>query len=854
VTNHCWKSIIILIISVIIIPVTMAEDSFTDEMVFPVISLTELEKKWLETNREIILGVDPGFAPFEYIDENGEYQGIASDYVAIINRIFGLNMKVKPGLQWSEVIDASKKREIDVLPCVGITDERMEYLTYSKPYITFYRAIITRSDHGFISGLVDVDRERVAVQKNSSHHGWLRENSSIEPILFETFNDAMAAVSTGKADACIGNVTVAAYSISKSGLSNLKIAAPVSSDNFTLHFAVRKDWPELAGLINKGLDAISSEQVISINNNWIPVTIDSRFDWVTFWRVLAILLAIMIAVIATILVWNRKLSDEIRLRLLIESELRKLTTAVDQSASSIIITDKRGLITYVNPRFVELTGYSREEALGRNPRFLKSDTKSDSEYTSLWKTITSGDIWKGDFYNRRKDGSYYWESATISPVKKPDGTITSYIAVKDDITNRIMMEKALKESNRELEESRQTLSGLLEEVTLARTEAEQASRYKSEFLANMSHDIRTPLSAIIGLAELLLDTENDEGRSQKLKLIKESGDNLLVIINDILDLSKIEAGKISIENRSFSIRELLKSIHETYSFKAEESGLELNLEITDKTPDLYDGDKNRLNQIVTNLVGNALKFTKIGSVDIKCHGDDEHLVVAIEDTGIGIPPQKLDLIFKAFEQADPSTTREYGGTGLGLSISSRLARLMNGRIDVSSRLNRGSTFTVTLHLPSSRDKAIGADQQLSQVTEAKSTTDPSLLQILLAEDTAVNQMIIEEMLSRAGFHCKTVENGEEALNALERRRFDLLLLDMHMPVKDGETVVREIRESGKMDDLVIIALTANAQKNDRKRYMELGCNDYISKPIDRARLEKTLGEYLEKIHGGKSND
>lgn len=665
---------------------------------------------------------------------------------------------------------------------------------------------------------------------------------------------------------------------------------------------------------------------------------------------------------------------------------KRLALVAAHTTDAILVTDANGLIEWVNEGFVRLSGYDAEEVVNKKPSFLQGPMTDPNTAAYMRERLSTQQGFSVEIINYSKSGIPYWAEVKVQPMRDAGGNVSGFMGTASDITARKAAEERTNAAKEEAEQLNTQLEQVIAQAQQSATEANIASQAKSSFLATMSHEIRTPLNGVIGMAGLLRDTGLDERQMDFVRTIETSGDALLSIINDVLDYSKIEAGRIELENAPFDLRQCIEDALDLFAAKATEKNLELISRVGAGVPSIIVGDVTRLRQIVVNLVGNALKFTATGEVVVAidstpADGDGVHVItVAVRDSGIGIPADRMSRLFQPFSQVDSSTTRKYGGSGLGLAISRRLAEAMGGIMWVESEAGKGSTFSFTLktkaeattvqprwqmstevfagknilvvddnaavrtwlteqisgwgahvtaadsgaaaliylqgqnrcdvalidrampamdglHLAEAvraiptraglpfillssltnnatppgfaalvskpmktaplfnvLDRTIGrglsaegAAPVAASMPKAAAQIPLSSMRLLLVEDNAVNQRVATMLLSKLGFKAWIANNGEEALTALKEQTFDVILMDMEMPVLDGCEATRRIRETSTATRPWIVALTANAMGADRNRAFAAGMNDFVTKPIRLTELSTALQRAAENM-------
>ncbi len=636
--------------------------------------------------------------------------------------------------------------------------------------------------------------------------------------------------------------------------------------------------------------------------------------------------------------------QDISERVQAEKELAKLYAAVTQSPIEIAITDTKGNLQYVNPKFIEITGYSIDEAIGQNPSILKSGEQPDEMYKELWETISSGKTWRGEFHNKKKNSELFWEMASISPLFDEQGKIVNYIKVAEDITERKQAEDNFRHSiddsplgirivdqagktiyvnralldiyefsslnefvntnalerytdksyqehlerkeirkkgwdtneyeisirrkngeirhikvwrkeviwNREkhfqvINQDITELKHLNTDLILAKEKAEESDRLKSAFLTNMSHEIRTPMNGILGFTQLLKEPQlTGDEKDEYIEIIEKSGKRMLDTINDIVDISRIEAGEVKVTKTEVSVNEILEELYSFFYNQAQSKGLELIYKpgLSDKEAHSVT-DKHKLEGVLTNLIKNAIKFTNQGEITFACslkkEQDIDVLEFFVKDTGIGIPSNRINAIFNRFEQADIADTRVHQGSGLGLAIAKSYVEMLGGEITVSSKVGSGSTFTFSIPYHKQNWEESGATQK--KVEESDISLKNS--SVIVAEDDETSRMFLETILKNRVKRITYTTTGEETVAKFrENPDTDIILMDIKMPDMNGYNATREIRKFNS--DVIIIAQTAFGLSGDRKKALEAGCDEYISKPIKKEMLFEKIRACLNK--------
>jgi PAS domain S-box-containing protein len=513
--------------------------------------------------------------------------------------------------------------------------------------------------------------------------------------------------------------------------------------------------------------------------------------------------------------------------------LRMFEQAVAQSLEPVLITEAEPIdspgprIVYANEAFTRVTGYTLEEVVGKTPRILQGPASDRGELDRIRQALSAWKPVRAELINYRKDQTQFWVELVIFPVADETGWYTHWVAVQRDWTERKQLEMSLK---------------------AAREEAEHANQAKTAFLANMSHEIRTPLTAILGYSEMLLEPGTQKDPHDKcVRAIQRNGTHLLEIVGNVLDLSRIEVGKYKLDFAPFSPRLLTEDVITSHLLEAREKGLSLTVLIDETVPEQCVSDSASLRQILTNLVSNAIKFTEPGGhVRIEIHVEstaEPQLVFAVIDDGIGIAGDQIERLFEPFEQGDNSKSRKYGGVGLGLNICRQLTSLLNGSITVTSIPGQFTRFEIKIPYPATQESAGDPLRTARTVSVDSGSKSPQLQgKLLIVDDNPDNRQIIGYFLKKTGLVLDFAIDGRDAIEHVVAGDFSAIVLDMQMPEMDGYTAAAELRRMGYR--IPIIALTANALVDDRRRCIAAGCTDYLAKPVSMVELHTLLARYL----------
>ncbi|MDR6936208.1 transporter substrate-binding domain-containing protein [Luteibacter sp. 3190] len=797
------------------------------------IPLSEKEKAYLKALPPLRLGVDPSYAPFSLLSGQGEAEGLALDYVREIAAELGLRLTQVPSENWSGTVERVRKGDVDLVAAINNPQSATSpFLEPSVPYLDFPIMIVTREGAPTIAGSDDLSGKRVLGNVTREPiRRLLARVPGVHVIPVDTEFEGMRRLAAGEGDAFVGNLASVDYHIREAFLGQLKVAAP-TGDTEAIAIGVRRDLAPLLPLINRVLVNLSTHRQQEIRNTWFAAHYVVGPTWrEVAGRVLPFVLVLLISLVAISYAYLN-LRRETRRRERTERRLAEVTAHVPAVVYEAVRgTDGAYTMTYVGGDPLSILGLEPGTLLAGDATMLAPVADDDRErlrdafersareLTPLHVTVRA-----------QVGGRVRYLSSDAVPLAAADGSVR-WNGYWVDVTTQELASRG---------------------VAHARDEAEAATRAKSDFLATISHEIRTPMNGVIGLLDVLERTPLDARQRKMVSTIEHSAEALLHILDDVLDFSKIEAGHLALDPQPADPRAIVEGAVAIMEAQAEAKGLALRSDIDAALAPAVIVDDGRLRQVLLNLLGNAIKFTASGEVRVGVHVDERHggrqrVRIVVADTGIGIHAAKLRHVFAPFSQAESSTTRRFGGTGLGLSIARRLIERMGGHIAIESEPGRGTSVTVTLELPVADAASVPRQPEALDVTPPVHAPHPA--RILLAEDHPVNQELVRVQLAMRGFQCDIVDDGVAALEALDEKAYDLLLVDCHMPRMDGYELAREVRrrEAGTGRHLPIVAMTADARADQREVCLDAGMDDLLRKPIRLDAFHLALTRWLTPV-------
>jgi len=508
-----------------------------------------------------------------------------------------------------------------------------------------------------------------------------------------------------------------------------------------------------------------------------------------------------------------------------ESQLKLFHTIIEQSPLSIIITDRTGNIEYSNQGFTRITGYNKEEVIGRSPRILQSGKHDDAFFDRLWETILSGNNWHGEMQNKKKNGTLYWENALITPVMNENKEIKHFVSISENVTEKKQM---------------------IKDLETARDKAEESDRLKSIFLANMSHEIRTPLNGILGFSNVICSgtVEENDKLDYYGTLIDNCGERLVTVVDDIIDISMIQSNQLKIEKQNFNLNELLEEVFVLYKSQKPDklNKIEFDVNLCESNCKKLYSDKNRIYQVLKNLLDNAFKFTESGFIKFGCsQSTKDEVILFVQDSGIGVEKGKQQLIFESFRQAEEGNLRRFDGSGLGLAIITGILELLGGKVWMESEFGKGSTFFVSLPR-SENKKPKDFPNKSKQHAEPVNGKDMAQKRILSVEDDMASIEYLKSTVGLVGHELVNYMNASEAIDYLRKNKVDLVLMDVQLPGMNGYDATRKIKS--EFPNLPVIIQTAYAMKGDKEKALDAGCDDYLTKPVNLKMLRDKIKKYV----------